>query len=311
MSLVAAGESAHPVVERGVAFLERSVRADGRWPIDTNLATWVTTLAVNALARRSDRRDPLEPTARTALGRWLLDQQYRERHVYTDAPPGGWAWTDLPGGVPDADDTPGALLALHVLGADDSEYREAACAGIGWLLGLQNADGGVPTFCRGWGALPFDRSSPDLTAHTLRAWTAWRPMLPSALGTRTDRATGRAVRYLERAQQADGSWITAFTVYAIRQSFAAGQMRARSSTGIERRASNPLQTSRGPVAGLGSEVTSQAIRALWHANCYSRTDRARTEHGLSARDARLTHDTGTVRLNRKRVFCTRSTATRT
>ena len=207
MSLVAAGETTHPVVERGVAFLERSVRADGSWPIDTNLATWVTTLSVNALAHRPDWHGLLQPADRAALSRWLLGQQYRERHVYTDADPGGWAWTDLPGGVPDADDTPGALLALHALGADEDEHREAACAGIGWLLDLQNADGGIPTFCRGWGALPFDRSSPDLTAHTLRAWTAWRPFLPDPLRVRTERATTRAVRFLARAQEPDGSWI--------------------------------------------------------------------------------------------------------
>ena len=207
MSLVAAGEPTHPVVRRGVAFLARSARADGSWPIDTNLATWVTTLSVNALARRSGWRARLAPGEREALRRWLLDQQYRERHVYTDAAPGGWAWTDLPGGVPDADDTPGALLALHALGAGESGHREAACAGIGWLLDLQNADGGIPTFCRGWGALPFDRSSPDLTAHALRAWTAWRPALPAALRVRTGRATARAVRFLERAQRSDGAWI--------------------------------------------------------------------------------------------------------
>ena len=207
MSLVAAGEVEHPVVDRGVAFLERSARTDGSWPIDTNLATWVTTLGINALARRPDWRDRRDPAARAVLSRWLLDQQYRERHVYTDADPGGWAWTDLPGGVPDADDTPGALLALHALDANDAEHREAACAGIGWLLDLQNTDGGIPTFCRGWGALPFDRSSPDLTAHTLRAWTAWRPALPNALRMRTGRATTRAVRFLERAQQPDGSWV--------------------------------------------------------------------------------------------------------
>ena len=38
---------------------------------------------------------------------WLLEQQYTERHPYTGADPGGWGWTDLPGSVPDADDTPG------------------------------------------------------------------------------------------------------------------------------------------------------------------------------------------------------------
>ena len=76
--------------------------------------------------------------------------------------------------MPDADDTPGALLALLQLGTVESaDARSRGIAGVRWLLDLQNRDGGIPTFCRGWGALPFDRSSPDLTAHTLRAWSAW------------------------------------------------------------------------------------------------------------------------------------------
>ena len=85
------------------------MRPDGSWPIDTNLATWVTTLSINALAAAGeldqlDRKDELRD--------WLLKQQYKKRHPYTGADPGGWAWTDLPGGVPDADDTPGAILAM-------------------------------------------------------------------------------------------------------------------------------------------------------------------------------------------------------
>ena len=45
---------------------------------------------------------------------------------------------------------------------------------IKWLLDLQNRDGGFPTFCRGWGTLPFDLSSPDITAHCLRALLLWQ-----------------------------------------------------------------------------------------------------------------------------------------
>ena len=283
MSLVAAGEPAHPVARRGVAFLQRSARPDGSWPIDTDLATWVTTLSVNALARRPDWRERLAPGERAALSRWLLDQQYRERHVYTDADPGGWAWTDLPGGVPDADDTPGALLALHALGADDAEHREAACAGVGWLLDLQNADGGVPTFCRGWGALPFDRSSPDLTAHTLRAWTAWRPALPGALRDRTGRAAARAVRFLERTQGSDGSWIPlwfgnqgapddANPVYGTARVLEglAALSDAEAPAGAERRAARWLVDAQGDDGGWGGapgvapsiEETAVAVAAL-------------------------------------------------
>lgn len=209
MALVSAGERRHPVVKKGVSFLLETVRPDGSWPIDTNLATWATTLAVKALDGGEGR--PRESTlfdGHEAVTRWLLDQQYRERHPFTDAAPGGWAWTDLSGGVPDADDTPGALLALKVLlsGQADAETLAAVRAGIVWLLDLQNRDGGIPTFCRGWGALPFDRSSPDLTAHALRAWAAWRGEMDQSLKSRIDVASRRALGYLLTEQRSDGSW---------------------------------------------------------------------------------------------------------
>jgi squalene-hopene/tetraprenyl-beta-curcumene cyclase len=138
-----------------------------------------------------------------AITSWLLDQQYRQRHLYTDAAPGGWAWTDLTGGVPDADDTAGALLALRILAP---HATAASAAAVKWLLDLQNRDGGIPTFCRGWGTLPFDRSSPDLTAHALRAWSGWASAMDDASRRRVDRARPRALEFLARAQQADGSW---------------------------------------------------------------------------------------------------------
>jgi squalene-hopene/tetraprenyl-beta-curcumene cyclase len=205
MSLIGAGEQRHPVVAQGIKFLAQSVRPDGSWPIDSNLATWVTTLSINALgpAMIDSALDTQERLSCTA---WLLKQQYRRRHPYTQADPGGWGWTDLPGGVPDADDTPGALLALAALSADDDEVRQAAEAGIEWLLGLQNRDGGFPTFCRGWGLLPFDRSSADLTAHAVRAFLAWQPRIAPKLRARVSRSIQRAVRYLLKNQSRSGAW---------------------------------------------------------------------------------------------------------
>lgn len=207
MSLAAAGRADHGVVSKGVEFLIDSVREDGSWPIDTNLATWATTLSVNALAVDPSFCELLGEPKRVSIRDWLLDQQYLAEHPYTHARPGGWAWTDLPGGVPDADDTAGALLALRNLGLIDRRTRDAAEAGIRWLLDLQNRDGGIPTFCRGWGRLKFDRSAADITAHGLAAMQAWRDDLPIALKNRVRSASKRAVGFLARVQRQDGAWV--------------------------------------------------------------------------------------------------------
>ena len=148
MSLAAAGRVDHPVIRRALDFLAGSVRPDGSWPIDVDLATWVTTLSVQTLETGSEATRRLDDRDRGAVLEWLLGQQHVKVHPFTGAAPGGWAWTDLPGGVPDADDTPGALLALARLDpGDDPRIVPAAESALGWLLGLQNRDGGMPTFC--------------------------------------------------------------------------------------------------------------------------------------------------------------------
>jgi squalene-hopene/tetraprenyl-beta-curcumene cyclase len=86
------------------------------------------------------------------------------------------------------------------------EILSAVESAVVWLLDLQNRDGGIPTFCKGWGALPFDRSSPDLTAHTLRAWNVWRSRMPALIQHRIDSGKEEALRFLRRQQRPDGSW---------------------------------------------------------------------------------------------------------
>lgn len=210
MSLAAMGLVDHPVVQKGLAFLLDSVRPDGSWPIDTNLATWTTTLSVNAL------EGSLSEFEKTPIRDWLLQQQYTELHPYTAAEPGGWAWTDLPGGVPDADDTPGAILALLNLQPVDSEQVSPEISlslrnGVNWLLDLQNSNGGWPTFCRGWGTLPFDQSAADISAHVLRALQAWLQTEAQPeeekLRSRAVQAIERGYKYLAAQQRPDGSWL--------------------------------------------------------------------------------------------------------
>jgi squalene-hopene/tetraprenyl-beta-curcumene cyclase len=202
MSLAAMDITKHPVVEKGVQFIALSVRSDGSWPIDTNLSTWVTSLAVQALDTNDLSADDKQRTTD-----WYLAQQYSNDHVYTAAKPGGWGWTNLPGAVPDADDTAGALIALHRLGVESEAVKESARRGVQWLLELQNGDGGVPTFCKGWGKLEFDRSCPDITVHAIAAWQTWNDKCEPLFQQQITNATARALDYLETVQNDDGSWL--------------------------------------------------------------------------------------------------------
>jgi squalene-hopene/tetraprenyl-beta-curcumene cyclase len=212
MSLAGMGLAEHPVARRGVGFLTASQRPDGSWPIDTNLATWVTTGSVAALAAGGRLAEHLGPSEREAIRRWLLQQQWHRVHPATGAAAGGWAWTDLPGGVPDADDTSGAVAALAMLEAVEdrdapAEVRQATAAGLAWLAQLANRDGGIPTFCRGWGRLPFDTSCPDITAHAIRAVEQWSRMPPpQPRSPAVGRMLPAAIRYIATTQAADGSW---------------------------------------------------------------------------------------------------------
>ncbi len=207
MSLMGAGFGDHPVAQSCFRFLENTVRDDGSWPIDINLSTWVTSLSVRAL------ENDLSEEQKKGIRAHLLKTQWKEEHPFTHAAPGGWGWTYAQGGVPDADDTAAALLALRWVGQTGKsaphveQTFQSAHRGICWLLDLQNRDGGMPTFCKGWGKLPFDRSCPDLTAHAIRAFLAWRHDVDYPLQLRMERSIHRGLRYLEKQQRADGSWL--------------------------------------------------------------------------------------------------------
>jgi squalene cyclase len=205
MTLVGAGFKSNKVCKKAQSFLQKSIRKDGSWPIDTSLTTWVTTLAVNALSR--DTFENLEASEKRDITNWLLNQQHKTVHPFTKTPPGGWAWIDIPGGVADGDDTSGALIALkRLIGATD-EGKKAAKLGLTWLMGIQNSDGGFPTFCKGWGKLPFDASCPDITAHAIRAIISWKDDLDQSFSYKLNKSLNKSISYLKNTQKSDGSWL--------------------------------------------------------------------------------------------------------
>ena len=254
MALIESGRCDCKVVENSIRFLMESVRLEtsdqsvddragkeqntsdfkqASWPIDTNLATWGTTLAINAIAQDRSALMNLvlaEPARWWDCFDWVLSCQHRVKHPFTGAVAGGWGWTDLSGAVPDCDDTPGALIALkHVYDLiNDPAFMSAlpleqqnkfgdpfaqrivssAQSGVNWLLGLQNRDDGWPTFCKGWGKLPFDRSGADLTAHAIRALEVWKSIpMPSVSVAKSNQSIERGFAYLKKKQHPEGYWL--------------------------------------------------------------------------------------------------------
>jgi len=186
----------HPATQKAIDFLTHSIRKDGSWPIDTNLSCWVTALSVRALNQNIQHPQQLaEDIKRNA---------FAYKHPFTGAKEGGWGWTNLPGSVPDADDTAGALIALHIL--SNAKYSSSIKKGIEWLLNLQNSNGGIPTFCKGWGKLPFDKSSPDITAHVLLAFQLWKEELDVRLKKKCLKSMNKMLNWLSKEQYHNGSW---------------------------------------------------------------------------------------------------------
>jgi squalene-hopene/tetraprenyl-beta-curcumene cyclase len=257
MSLASIGCQEHAIVQRGVEFLLSSVRGDSSWPAETNLATTVTSLALENLVAHQATSRPIRRSAPkltadrwpkphsaswdtatngdtvtydlsngSASGAsllahegldkgihwyesaqdWLLTSQRGASHPLTNVPPGGWAWNDAPGALPNTSDTAAALIALARWAsreeAASNRIEHSARLGIRWLLDLQNDDGGWPIFCRDGSSSPLDESGSDVTAHALRALVAWRPFDHDA-----DAVIERGWQCLESIQRDDGSFI--------------------------------------------------------------------------------------------------------
>jgi squalene-hopene/tetraprenyl-beta-curcumene cyclase len=209
LCLIESGYRDLEVVRDGISFLKGTQREDGSWPIDVDLSTWVTTLAVKSVKNSTQ---VFTSSDKLQLTKHLLSIQNKQIHAFNGTQPGGWGWTHFSGSVPDGDDTPGAILALLALNQENpAMVKEAVMNGCNWLRLLQNNDGGLPTFSRGWGKLPFDQSCSDLTGHGLLAIAKtddiYRNSLRIKEHSQFKRMFVKALVYLRKQQSGDGFWL--------------------------------------------------------------------------------------------------------
>lgn len=159
---------------------------------------------------------PADHPALMLAARWLLSQQvldfYGDWHKKNpDGKPGGWAFEFENPHFPDIDDTIQVLLAIHGTALPHGEAAKATARALEWCLSMQNDDGGWAAFDKNnsltiVNKIPFadhgaclDPSSPDITGRMLQ--------LLSRYGYSThDEVVRRALAYLRKTQEVDGSW---------------------------------------------------------------------------------------------------------
>lgn len=154
------------------------------------------------------------PAVRAGLD-WLAARQLTDepgdwRRDHPDLPGGGWPFQYANAHYPDLDDTAVIAWAMAKTG-DGATYGRAITRATNWLVGMQSANGGVAAFDSDnnheyLNQIPFadhgallDPPTADVTARVLT--------LVGVLERPEDRPfIDRAMAYLRREQEADGSW---------------------------------------------------------------------------------------------------------
>lgn len=173
---------------------------------------WNTALAMKAL-RLTEHHPTRTSIELQKAEEYLVSKQQHligEWALKNVNPPGGWGFSSSNSRHPDVDDTVACLEALF---PSRSRYSSTWWSGVHWLLGMQNRDGGWSAFekdCdRRWLEwLPandmkramIDPSTPDITGRVVE-FLLNHQVLPE-----NDETIVRAVKWLRKHQESDGSW---------------------------------------------------------------------------------------------------------
>jgi sporulenol synthase len=169
----------------------------------------------------------------TKYGDWKIHNPYAE--------PGGWGFSSSNSIHPDVDDTQAALRTMKCYSLNGKHSYNTYLKGKEWLLSMQNSDGGWAAFEKNtnkkWlkllpienaGDALTDPSTADLTGRTLEYLGSFERMdsnFPSV---------ERAVSWLRRKQNMDGSWYGRWGVCYIYGTWAAVTGMAAAGVPLER-----------------------------------------------------------------------------
>ncbi len=215
-----------PSVQRGLAAVDRfAVESEEHYWVQPCVSpVWDTAWVVRSLLESG--LEPEEPALVKGV-QWLLDQQilsYGDWAVKNPlAKPGGWAFEFENRFYPDLDDSAVVVMALNqAQGGDNARVQGAIARALEWMMSMQCQPGGWGAFDidndQGWlNLLPYadlkamiDPNTADVTARVLEMVGELLARDPDpALKAQIQRYQGRlsrALAYLDREQEADGSW---------------------------------------------------------------------------------------------------------
>ena len=205
----------HPLRVDALRHFERLMVDDGKTLFFQPCFSPVWDTAIGGYALGEAGIKEAQPSLTKAVD-WLLELEIRRRGDWSvkrpDTEPSGWAFEFRNDWYPDIDDTAMVMLAMpHLRASDPARQAAASRRAIQWLLAMQSSDGGWAAFDvdNNWQILthvPFadhnamlDPTCADITGRTLEA------LAVNGLD-RSHPACRRALDYLIRSQQADGSW---------------------------------------------------------------------------------------------------------
>jgi squalene-hopene/tetraprenyl-beta-curcumene cyclase len=244
---------------------------------------WDTSLACHALLEAGGA----EADQRVDAGlKWLkplqvLDVKGDWAEVKPDVRPGGWAFQYNNAHYPDVDDT--AVVAMAMDRAQKrhglSDYDEAIDRGAEWIWGLQSRNGG-------WGAfdadnsytylnnIPFADHGALLDPPTVDVSARCIGILAQMGVGAVDPRMQAAVAYIEKDQEADGSWFGRWGVNYIYGTWSA--LCGLNAAGVDaqapvmRRAVDWLVKIQNPDGGWGESCDSYALDYQGYAPAESR-----------------------------------------